>query len=92
MERAPYRRYTYTQQAEHEGEPGALGETLILQGIVSGVVLVAVMLISIVSFAPAVPVQDAVRQALSGPATAGELVSSAREFGAEVLHLPWLND
>jgi hypothetical protein len=89
MERVPYRRYR-GQREEHNDETGSLGETLILQGIISGILLVAVMLVSIITFAPVTPIQQAVYQALSGPTTPGELATDARLFGVDTLGLQWL--
>ncbi|MCL2499419.1 MAG: hypothetical protein FWE90_03675 [Defluviitaleaceae bacterium] len=90
MERAPYRRYR-GQPQRYEEESGALGETLILQGIISGIVLVAVMLVSIITFAPVTPIQNALREALSGPITVGEMADDARQFGIETLGFQWLD-
>jgi len=89
MERVPYRRYR-GQPRQYEEESGALGETLILQGIVSGLILVAVMIISILSFTRLDPIQTAVREALSGPVTVGEIADDARRFGVDSLGLQWL--
>jgi hypothetical protein len=93
MNRVPYRRFRQSGQSyheQHDEETGVIGETLILQGIISGILLVAVMLINIITFAPVVPVQNALHQALSGPATVRELATDARQFGADVLGWQWL--
>jgi hypothetical protein len=102
MERVPYRRYReskepsyekygarYTRHDNHE-EAGVLGETLILQGIISGAVLVVIMLISMITFAPLTPAQQALRQALSGSETVHELVEDTKQFGIETLGWSWL--
>jgi hypothetical protein len=93
MDRVPYRRVRtsrYDRDTFREEEPGALGETLILQGIISGVILVAVMVISFINFAPLTPVHSVIRQALAGPSTVRELAADARQFGADVLGWQWL--
>lgn len=89
MNRVPYRRIR-GQIANHGEESGALGETLILQGIISGIILVAVMLISIISNPFVTPAQNALQQALSGPTTVGELSSDAQQFGIDTLGWLWL--
>jgi len=91
MERVHYRRYKPTYEKHHnEEEPGTLGETLILQGIISGVLLVIVMVVSMLTITPAVPVQDALQQALAGPVTPAELASEAGRFGVDTLGLQFL--
>jgi hypothetical protein len=72
MERVPYRRYR-GQEIRHEREKSALGETLLLQGIISGIILIAVLLISIITFVPLAPLQNALYEALAGPITVAEL-------------------
>jgi len=81
-----YRNTNLNTRHEHsDEEQGALGETLILQGIISGVILVAVILISMLTFPAVEPLQNAMRQALSGPTNVSEVAADARQFGAEVL-------
>ena len=95
MERVHYRRYkpsSFTAEGNYgnEEEPGVLGETLILQGIVSGVILVIVMVVSMLTVAPLNPVQEALQQALSGPVTPAELASETSRFGVDTLGLTFL--
>jgi len=92
MERVPYRRY---REAELELEPideneGLLGQTLILQGIISGIILVVVTLVSIVSLTFLEPVQTTLAETLSGPTTPAELINEARQFGVDTLGWQWL--
>ncbi|MCL2187263.1 MAG: hypothetical protein FWC16_04105 [Defluviitaleaceae bacterium] len=94
MERVHYRRVRPPAQHintyyEPEEEPvGALGETLILQGIISGVILVIVMLVSIITFAPLSPAQEAIAGALYGAQTPRELFDTARQFATSI-GVPW---
>ncbi|MCL2365202.1 MAG: hypothetical protein FWC71_11120 [Defluviitaleaceae bacterium] len=96
MERAPYRRYRDTAHEMYdEAEPsdpneGLLGETLILQGIISGIILVVVTLVSIVSLSVLEPVQVALAETLSGPTTPAALINEARQFGTDTLGWQWL--
>ena len=94
MERVPYRRYrdsTHRTPAQDSDEnAGTLGETLILQGIISGIIVVAVMLVSIIPFPFMEPVQNILEQTLSGPATPGALLDEARQFGIDALGWQWL--
>ena len=106
MTRVPYRRYREPGQretsraagyresqyhADHEDEnDGALGQTLILQGIISGIILVAVMLVSIITLPILEPAQHTLAQTLSGPTTPAELIDDARQFGVDTLGWQWL--
>ena len=92
MERVPYRRYRDARQEMQEPDEnaGALGETLILQGIISGLILVAVMLVSILTLSFMEPVQATLEQTLTGPTTPAELLHEARQFGIETLGWEWL--
>jgi len=93
MERVPYRRYREAGnyiESETDENAGALGETLILQGIISGLLLVVVMLISMVTLGFMQPVQEVLAQTLSGAETPTELWQYVRAFGADTLGLQWL--
>ena len=93
MERVHYRRVRPQVESApflQEEEPGALGETLILQGIISGVMLVVVMLISVINFAFLSPAQEAIAETLQGATNLRELYEATRYFGAETLGLSWL--
>jgi len=96
MERVPYRRYRDSayevlEEAEQtDPNEGLLGETLILQGIISGIIFVVVTLVSIVSLSVLEPAQITLADTLSGPTTPAELISEARQFGVDTLGWQWL--
>jgi len=94
MERVHYRRvspsrnisggYSPTARNYHEQETEITpGETIIMQCIVSGVIMVCVLLISLVDIAPTLTLRDGLRQALAGATTVDELVT-------EIQSLEWL--
>jgi hypothetical protein len=99
LNRVPYRRWRQTgqesdhaavQPADHEQAESTIGETLILQGIISGVILVLVMLVSILTLEIIEPAQTALTQTLQGATTPRELLTEARQFGVDTLDWQWL--
>jgi len=92
MERVPYRRYRdFAEEAEPDNEnEGLLGETLILQGIISGIILVVITVVSMISLSILEPAQATLAETLSGPTTPAELISEARQFGVDTLGWQWL--
>jgi len=96
MERVPYRRYRETEyDLTNEAEPmeeneGLLGQTLILQGIISGIILLVVTLVSIISVSVLEPAQATLAETLSGPTTPAALINEARQFGVDTLGWQWL--
>ena len=94
MNRAPYRRVTaprghsgeYTR--EHDaGEDGSVsyGETLIMQCIICGIIMVFVLIASMADVAPAAAVRGGISQVLTGATTLDELITDVRQFGADWL-------
>jgi len=57
------------------------GETIIIQGIISGILLVVVLLVGLVDVSPAVAVRGGIREVLSGANTVDELITDVRNFG-----------
>ena len=81
----PHNRTQYSQAPPDENVTS--GETLVLQCIIAGVLLVAVLLITLVDVPAMGGVQEGVQQALSGPITPVELVSEVRAFSQEMMGL-----
>ena len=99
MDRVPYRRITPSRfernstsaQEEHisRNDPAeneaviSHGETLIMQCILCGIILVFVLVASMTNIAPAVALRGGIRQVLSGAETLDELVTDVRRLGSE---------
>ena len=94
MDRVPYRRvtpsrngspgeYTSHHEAVEREEAISRGETLIMQCIFSGILLVVVLVASMTSIGPAVALRGGIRQVLTGAETFEELIADVRSFGAE---------
>ena len=99
MDRVPYRRITPPRhertnpstRGEHINPKDSMerdtaishGETLIMQCILSGVIMVFVLVASMTNIAPALALRGGIRQVLSGAETLDELVTDVRRFGAE---------
>jgi len=77
-------RYDFEDPGNQE-ESITLGETLILQCIICGIVLVVVLVASMTDIAPAVALRGGISQALSGAHTLDELVTDVRQFGTDWL-------
>ena len=75
--------------ANESEEPGALGQTLILQGLISGIILVCVMVICFIEIPPTTALRGHVRQSLAGATTVGEVAQHARQWGADRLGWEW---
>ena len=69
----------------HNNETITKGETIIMQCIVSGVILVAVLLIGLLDTAPTATLRNGIRDALTGATTVNELTTDIRIFGEEWL-------
>jgi len=96
MNRTPYRRVTPSRRGggdtrhEYEDEKSetiSRGETLIMQCIISGVLMVLVLIASMADIAPAHTVRNGISQVLSGAETLDELIADIRQFGADWLDL-----
>jgi len=98
MNRTPYRRVTpprhtadtYTREYESENEPSntiSHIETLIMQCIISGIIMVIVLIAGITDIAPAAALRDGIRRVLSGAETLDELIADVRQFGSDWLDI-----
>jgi len=96
MNRAPYRRVTpprhsageYHREDEYNNETAiSHAETLIMQCIICGVIMVFVLIASMTNIGPAAGARDGIRQVLSGPVTLDELITEVRQFGMNWLEL-----
>ena len=94
MNRVPYRRITGggysrngTTYRSHQKQPEAItpAETIILQSIISGIILVAVLLVGLVDSAPTMTLREGIRQTLVGANTINELTTDVRNFGETFL-------
>lgn len=101
MNRVPYRRVMPSRlnsgsgrgtmrrgTSRNENDEPTTGETMILQCIVSGILVVFVLLVSLINIPPANALRDGLRQTLSGAETPRELLYEARHFGEEFLWGP----
>lgn len=68
-----------------ENEEPTTVETVILQCIVSGILVICVLIISLLNIGPTIALRDGLRQVLAGAGTAQELVADVRNFGEEFL-------
>jgi len=59
------------------------GETLIMQCILCGIIMVFVLVASMTNIAPALALRGGIRQVLSGAETLDELITEVRQFGAD---------
>jgi len=95
LDRVPYRRVTpprndrqgnmqYGYGREEQGEITP-GETVIMQCIISGILMVVVLIICLVEIAPAITMREGLSEALSGSTTVNELMTDIRAFGEEWL-------
>jgi hypothetical protein len=75
---------THRNQPIENQDPNT-AETLILQCIISGVLIVAVLLISMLNIAPTAAMRESLRQMLTGAETPRELIADVRYFGEEFL-------
>jgi len=67
----------HTQQSESVTP----GDTLIMQCIISGILLVVVLLIGLVDATPTVTLRDGLREVMTGANTIDELTTDIRHFG-----------
>jgi len=75
---------TYTRRYD-QSETVTSGETIIMQCIISGIILVAVLLIGLLDTAPTATLRGGIREALTGATTVNELTTDIRIFGEEWL-------
>jgi len=74
-----------TRYTSHEEEEVSSGENIVLQCIISGVLLVAVLAISLIDAGPMATLREAVQQTLTGAHTVDELVIDVRNLGEDLL-------
>lgn len=99
MDRVPYRRitpsansknynrnqyYSHSRNISNE-ETITRGETLIIQAIISGILLVIVLLIGILDFSPTIALRGGLQTVLTGATTVDELLTDVQQFGEEWL-------
>ena len=99
MDRAPYRRVTPPRQRgadyqrEYNGsikdESISHGETLIMQCIICGIIMVLVLIARMTDIAPAASIRGGINQVLSGAETLDELITDVRQFGSDWLGWEW---
>ena len=96
MNRTPYRRTTPSRHRDsghhHErdtekGETVSHGETLIMQCIICGIIMVLVLIAGMTDIAPAATLRSGFTQVLTGAETLDELITEIRQFGADWLDL-----
>ena len=92
MDRVPYRRITPPRDgvphkhSRRQSETITVGETILGQSIISGLLLVVVLLICLIDIAPMVSLRQGLRQVLAGATTLEELTAEAQQF-----RLDWQN-
>ena len=98
MNRTPYRRVTpsrhgadtYPREREYDNEASdtvSHAETLVMQCILCGIIMVFVLIASMTDISPAAALRDGMRQVLSGAETLDELIADVRNFGSNWLDL-----
>ena len=95
MNRTPYRRITprghrgggeYPHEHDtNRDDTVSSGETLIMQCIISGIIMVFVLIASMTDIAPAATLRRGITQVLSGAETLDELIADVRQFGTDWL-------
>ena len=92
MDRVPYRRVSpprngtaASREYDHHENENAIspGETLIMQCIICGIIMVFVLIAGLTDIAPAVAIRGGISQVLTGAETLDELMTDVRRFGAE---------
>ena len=94
LDRVPYRRVTPPRGSaiprdipvKPQEKTTSTIETVIIQFMISGALMVLVLLISLLNISPFAPLRDGLRQILAGAATVEEFTQEMRHFGYE-----WLN-
>ena len=97
MDRVPYRRVTaprnassHTNRHNHKPEKEqtniTIGETLIVQSIVSGLLLAIVLVICLIDIGPLVSAREGLHRVLDGATTVEEFTEDLRQFSQN-----WLN-
>ena len=93
MDRVPYRRVTPPRHGavpapEQNGYDGPIishGETLIMQCIISGIIMVFVLIAGMTDAAPAAALRNGINRVLTGAETLDELITDVRRFGSDWL-------
>jgi len=94
MDRVPYRRVTPPRNGavanvrtiahgsnRETSDVITTGETIVVQFIISGVLMLAVLLICLVDVAPMVTLRGGLRQVLAGATTVDEIITDMRQLG-----------
>ena len=84
-ERSYDRNYERSSYNNHDTGHITVGETIIMQCVISGVLMVVVLLAAMLDIAPAITLRSGLRQVLVGATTVNELVTEVRYFGEEWL-------
>ena len=90
MDRVHYRRVSPSRingepTAAAESEDLSAVETVILQSIVCGVLLIVVLIIGMLNFAPMTALRDELRHVLTGAETPHELITEMQNFSETYL-------
>ena len=95
MDRVPYRRVSPPRHGptherddySHSENDGHIshGETLIMQCIICGIIMVFVLIASLVDIAPAITLRNGISQVLTGAETLDELITDVRRIGSDLL-------
>ena len=91
MDRVPYRRITpprhegAASRNEYDNNAISHSETLIMQCIICGIIMVFVLLASMTDIAPAAALRRGINQVLTGAETLDELITDVRRFGSDWL-------
>jgi len=88
LNRVPYRRVTPPRNGtasqiefnRRKDRPASIGETIIVQAIISGLLMAVVLIICIVNIAPLVSLRGRLGQALDGATTVDEFANDIRQF------------
>ena len=102
MDRVPYRRVTpprngaasqhfgkprLEHKPDHDDEKISFGENMIVQFIISGILMAAVLLICLVDIGPMMSLRSGLRQVFAGATTVEAFSAEVRHFGREWLNL-----
>jgi hypothetical protein len=92
VDRVHYRRVTPSKLRNEKTEPAdpSRVETIILQSITSGILLIFILIISVLNIAPTENLRYGLREILSGATTPQELFLEVKNFGEEILERDFL--
>ena len=98
MNRVPYRRVTPPRDRDgsasqiefnrRQDRPTSIGETIIVQAIISGLLMAVVLVICLVDIAPLVSLRGRLGQVLDGATTVEEFAADIRQFRDNWLDTP----